>query len=240
MPNIIKSARTLESGFYKIPFKSVDNKDSTSVDVATRVDADESNDTNAMDEAQKIVQDAKQAAQEILSHALLDAEKVRQEAILKGQEEINRKRDALLEEARTILVNAKLVREKIIKVAEPQVIELSFLIARALIRTSLFLEKDVIKDIVAEAILLLSGEESIMVKVNPDDLTVCREHKFYFQEELTDDASIKILPSEDVVKGSCIVQGQYAFVESFLENRFITLREALLKEANDDTRKPSD
>lgn len=239
MPNIIKSARTLEFGYYQLPLKSVSYE---AIAAANDVLCDEKrgqNDPSAEDEADKIIKDAQQRAQEIISQAQLEAELLKEQAIQKGLAEIEGKREALLGDVQTLLANAQHVREEIIRYAEPQVVELSLQIAKALIKTSLFVEADLIIEIVAEAISLLAGEESIMVKVNPEDLAVCREHKLYFQEQLADDGLIKILPSAAVGKGSCVVQGQYAVVEAFLEERFNILRDALLKEASHDPKKPA-
>ncbi|RJX27867.1 MAG: hypothetical protein C4554_03670 [Dethiobacter sp.] len=244
MYKIIKSDRTLESGFYKVPLQqpavAAEDENPPAEDDEILTEAPEDEGYGAHDEAEKIVKEAEEKAQQILRQAHMEAGALKEEALRRGLEEGNRERERLLEEARELMASVRQIREEIIKFAEPQVVELSLRIAKSLIKTSLLFEPGIIKDIVAEAISLLAGDESIIVRVNPEDLGVCRAHKVFFQELLTDDASIKFLPSEEVEKGSCTVQGQYALVESSLQERFNVLREALLKEAKYATQMPAD
>ena len=240
MHRIIKSGSTLESGYYRVPLQQLvlvtEDKRREIEDYGDLGKAPFNQDLNADDEAEVIIKEAREKAQQILSQANLEAEAVKDEAFRSGLEEGSRESGKLLEEARELIACAGMIREEIIKSAEPQVIELALKIARSLVKTNLLVEPELIKDIVAEAISILAGDENIMVKVNPDDLSICRANKDFFRELLTDGSSIKFLPSEEVEKGNCTVQGQFALVESLLQERFEVLRNALLKEASYATR----
>jgi len=225
---IIKSDYTQESGFCNVPLQQLpvlaDDESSFAPGISgmpAKVDS----------EARKLIKEARSEAEEILRQAKVDAEAMKAEAFKKGLEESSKERISLLEEARDVLAAAAQMRIKILSSAEPQVVELALSIAGHLLHTRIHIDPELIKDVVAEAILMLASGESIVVRVNPRDLSVCRSHKEIFQELLADGASIKFLPSEEVKKGDCTVQGQYALVESFLQERFNHIRDALLKEA---------
>ncbi len=235
---IIKSVRTLESGFYRVPLQPLVlvTEDETQKDDEGYGSEPEQETLIVDGEAERIVQVAREEAQKILNQAYLEAEAAKEDAFRRGVEEGASESGKLLDEARELMACVSAIREEIIKSSEPQVIELSLQIAKQLIKTSVLIEPELIKEIVADAVSLLAGDESIMVKVNPDDLSICRLHKDFFRELLTDGASIKFLPSDETEKGSCTVQGQFTLVESFLQERFKILSNALLKEASHATR----
>lgn len=234
MPSFIKSNRTRDMGTYKIPLQRLavvfdeDGMPQTEAEKEAQSFPEEGGSHNA---AAKILEEARQKAVTIVQEGYAAAEKLKQEAYIKGLEEGRAEQEQRLLEAKELVTSATLIRQEIIRAVEPQVVELSLKIAKTLLKTSVILEADLIRDIVAEAISLLAGEESIIVKVNPQDLAVCRNQKDFFKDLLTEDAAIRFLPSEGVEKGSCIVQGQFSLVESNLEERFQVLQEKLLEEA---------
>ncbi len=73
----------------------------------------------------------------------------------------------------------------------------------------------------------MAGEEKVLIKVNPIDVKICRQHKDFFRTFLTEDAGIKFLPDEEIPPGSCRAYGQYSLVESFLQERFNLVKETL-------------
>lgn len=234
MHKIIKSNRSQDSGTYTIPLQKlavVSDEDTTLHEEGqegTEGTMDSPDDPLKM--KKKILAEARQQAGNMLQEAQVEAEKLKKEAMLLGREEGRQEHEQLLQVAQDIMATVTQARGEIIRSAEPQVVELAIKMARSLLKTSVLLEPDLIKDIAAEAISLLAGEDSIVVKVNPQDLNSCRTQKDFFKEFLAEEANLRFLPSEDVAKGCCIVQGQFALVESCLEERFKILEKLLLEE----------
>ena len=232
MYRIIKSERAREAGIYRINLKNLAHD--SDVTMESRNNPDDGSGIRQGEICKndgEILQAARQQAGEILAEARLEGEELREEALTRAREESSREREELLQKAREVIHTASRVRQEVIRSAEPQVVELALKVAKSILKTSVLIEPGLIKDIVAEAVSLLAGEESIIVKVNPGDLSTCREEKDFFKDLLAEDAGIRFLPSEDVEKGCCIVQGQFSRVESILEDRFKILQDKLLEEA---------
>ena len=237
MSKIIKSGLAKDAGIYRIPLQKLvigDECEPAPENEPALVVEDEPS------EADIIIQEAEEAARRILISARNEAEALKKKAEQSAREMLFKERENLLDELRETISLAKRMRSEVIRVAEPQVVELSLMIAQALIKTSLLIKPELIRDIVANAISVLDAEESLIVRVNPDDLEMCRSYKGYLRELMADGTSIKILASEDVQKGGCIVQGEFALIESCLETRFNILKSALLEEAEYVSRSTTD
>ncbi len=183
----------------------------------------------------ELLRKARTEALDILEEAKKKALKLREEAYNEGFNQgekkgmifVEKEKEALLAEAVEILAEAGRLRKMLIKSAEPQIVELALQIAQTLLNAKLKTEKKLIVDMVAEVMILLSKEEKVLIKVNPADVKTCRQNKDFFRTFLTEDASIKFLPDEEVPLGSCRAYGQYSLVESFLQERFKLLKDTL-------------
>ncbi|MDO9574775.1 MAG: FliH/SctL family protein [Candidatus Contubernalis sp.] len=234
MNNIIKAPR--ESGVCQIPLE----KEKLMEPSDQGKDEGEHGIHPPENESFQFIEEARQEAAAIIKKAESEAKSLQEAAYKKGLEtgqaegmaDAQQKEEKILKEAREFLAETVELREMVLKAAESQVVELALQVAEALIHKKLETEKNFVVDIVAEALALVVGEESIMVKVNPDDLKTCCKYKDFFQDIISEGAKFKLLQDENVPQGSCRVFTQDSLVESFLDERFKALKEALLKEAD--------
>lgn len=236
MLKIIKSGSSLEAGLYRIPLQSlVTAQDTDEVSQEEELALSEPQQEQADDakaEAEQILEAAKQEAQAILDQAEATAVELKTEALEQASAEGQVQKEQLVVDAQKLVVEAQYLREEMLRLVEPQVVELSLQIAEAILKTSVSVNVDVIKEVVAEAISLLAGEDSIIVQVNPADIGICRSYKETLVDLLADEAAIKFVPAPEVARGNCIVQGEYALVEANIQDRFSLLQQAMLKEIN--------
>ncbi len=184
-------------------------------------------------------EEMRQEALRIVAAAIQEAENLKQkaftEAFQQGREEglaaAREQMAALIAEAREVLSSAGKIRGEIIRSAEPQVLELALLLAETLLHAKLAIDRRAILGVVAEALAQVAGEEAVMVRVNPDDYAVCRDHRDSFPGFLDDDTGLRFIFDESIPRGSCRVQSKNGQVESILKDRFEILKRALLGEA---------
>ncbi len=226
MTKIHKALCTRESGAYQMPLVLLSEEGKKEVGKEETVLP-----TNPAELLKKAKSEALNMLEEAKRKALKLQEDAYSEGFNQGKKEgmvsIEEEREILLAEAEEILLEAGRLRKMIIKSAEPQVVELSLQVAQTLLHVKLKTEKKLIVDIVAEIMILLAGEEKVLVKVNPSDIKACRQNKDFFRTFLTEDAGIKFLPDDEIPLGSCRAYGQYSLVESFLQERFDLVKDTL-------------
>jgi flagellar assembly protein FliH len=182
----------------------------------------------ARDEARRIRAAAIQEAENLKQKAFADAfQQGREEGLAAAREQMA----AFIAEARQMLASAEKIRREIIKSAEPQVLELALLMAETLLNAKLATDRKAILGVVTAALAQVAGEEAVVVRVNPDDYAVCRDHRDSLPGFLADDAGLKFIFDESIPRGSCRVQSKNGQVESMLSERFEILKRALLGEA---------
>ncbi|UNC91745.1 FliH/SctL family protein [Candidatus Contubernalis alkaliaceticus] len=238
MNKVIKAPR--ESGVCQIPLKKEKEIEKPVEPSGQEKDEGENGAPSPDNMSFQLLEEARQEVKAIINKAESEAKSLQEAAYKKGLETgqaegmaaVQRKEEKILKDARDVLTQTVKLREMVLQAAESQVVELALKIAEALIHKKLETEKNFVVDIVAEALALVVGEESIMVKVNPNDLKTCSKYKDFFQDIISEGAKFKLLQDENVPQGSCRVFTQDSLVESFLDERFKALKEALLKEAD--------
>jgi flagellar biosynthesis/type III secretory pathway protein FliH len=226
--NIFKAPLTRESGVYKVPLQILTVEEFEGSNGGNGSAGCDHDDPLAAEkwEAEEIIRRAEKEAEDLRNAAYIHALNQGKE---EGQKIARQESEKLLEQAHEALTGALKLRETIIKSAEIQVLELAFQVAETLLYAKLEADRNVILNIVSQAISLTVGEENIAVKVNPADFPVCRQNKDFFLEFLTEEARMKFSPDEEIPRGSCRVQAQHSLVESFLQERLETMKRALLK-----------
>lgn len=236
MYKIIKSAVAREAGYYKVPLRQLVIEEVQEKEEPVPVEPEENEPAGPtaeelMEEARQTLAEAREEAARILEAARAEAEAVLNRASETARQEEKSAREKAAAELKDAVLLGDEIRRELIRTAEAQVLELTLKIAESMIKSSLLIAPGIIKDVVARTLRVLEKEESLTVLVHPDDLEACRAHKDEWMELLDRETTVRILPSDEVARGGCIVQGEYARVESSLEEQFRLVREALMEEA---------
>lgn len=242
MYKIIKSAVARETGYYKVPLRQLiieeeapPKQEEPPVLEPEEKEPEGPTAEELLAEARQALEEAQEEADRILAAARAEAESILAKARETAQEELAAAREKAAAELKSAVTLGDEIRKELIRTAEMQVLELTLAIAETLVKDSPLVAPEIIKDIVARSLCVLEKEESLTVFVNPEDLEACRAFKDQWMELLDRETTVRILPSAEVKRGGCIVQGQYARVESCLEEQFRRVKEALLKEAGHGT-----
>ncbi|MCL6458374.1 MAG: flagellar assembly protein FliH [Gorillibacterium sp.] len=149
------------------------------------------------------------------------------EGAVKADEDVRSEYTAMIVEASTVLEHAYLVKEEIIREAEPFLIEISTGIAEKIISHQLSIEPDWIVQI-ARGILARKREKGLVT------LCVAPKHFAYFQDArnelqlvIDSQAELQILPDASVTDHGCVMRTEFGSVDARIDTQLKEIKQAL-------------
>ena len=194
---------------------------------------------DAQQKADEIISAAREEAEGIISQAQSEAEELRsqarQEGVDEGKEEGRQQVADNIEQSFTTLNEAVKERKKIIKDAESELTRLSLKIAEQIIKSEVSLNKDVVLNIVAEAISRVSDRESIIIKVNHDDAEQVKQHRDKITGLVDGIKNLTILEDSLIEPGGCIVETSLGYVDARISTKLSLMEQAFKKVESSDS-----
>lgn len=203
--NIIKAQNTYEKGYRTRPV--IKNQ----VLIARR-------------EAKQIIEQAEEYAQELRQRAEVQSQKKLKQAFEKGTEE------ALLEFEQNLL-QAKEIRERVLREIEKDVLKLAVRLAEKIVGREIDEDNETIKDIVSTALQNARQKERITIRVNPSDLQLVQKNSEQFKTT-AQTKFIDFVADPRIEKGGCLIESEVGTVDARLETQFRVLERALLAQAD--------
>ncbi len=111
---------------------------------------------------------------------------------------------------------------------EPQLVKLAASIASKIIDREASISEDVIKRTVRAALEKTLGEETVSVRVNPNDLEVLKAYRTELLSEFEGLSRIDLVPDETVDAGGCIAQTESLRVDGRLNSQLEKILNELL------------
>jgi len=187
----------------------------------------------AYEKASQIVSQAQLEAQEFMENAQTEIESIRErakeEGLEEGKAEGQQQISELINQALETLNDAIKQRKKIIKDSEGELVRLSLKIAEQIIRSEVSLHKDVVLNIVTEAINKISDRESVIVKVNRDDVEHIKKYKDRIAGIVDGVKNLSILEDSQVDPGGCVVETNLGYVDARISTKISLIEQALGK-----------
>lgn len=185
------------------------------------------------EKASQIIEQAQSEAQEILenaqSEAALRSEKAAEEGLEEGKREGEQKVAEQMAEALDVLNQAIKERKKIIKDAESELVRLSLKIAEQIIRSEVSLHKDVVMNIIAEAISRVSDRENVLIKVSRDDIEQVKSYKDRISGIVDGVKNLSILEDSQIEAGGCVIETNLGYVDARISTKLGLIEQALKK-----------
>ncbi|MDR1867166.1 MAG: flagellar assembly protein FliH [Treponema sp.] len=191
----------------------------------------------ATEEADRIIAEAKQKAQELETSAQGTLEQERKEvyaqATLVGREagytegkaEVTR----LIERVRTVLERAQEERAEILSETEGQIVDLVLLIARKIIKIISESQRDIIISNVIEALRKVKSRSTVNIRVNIADLKLTTDHTREFIALMEGVKDIHILEDSSVDPGGCIIETDLGEVDARISSQLSELESKILE-----------
>lgn len=176
---------------------------------------------DAHQSAHAIIEAAKKQAQELIDAAQVEKEKVFDEAREAGRQQG-------LAQVSEQLVRAKLLQTQVLQQAEKEIVALACKVAEKIIGKDLERSPELVVEICATAIETVRGAQQIVIRVNPKDAAILREHKPRMMELIGRVREIAIKEDADVARFGCIIETDSGTIDAQLVTQLEMLTNVLV------------
>lgn len=199
---------------------------------------DDLNRQEAKDYIESLKEKAQQEVTKILAAAQAQAQKEFEEAKQKGyeagQQAAQKTAGEQSAQALATLNEAILAKKKIIKSSEPDILKLSLKIAEQVIKSEVSLNKDVVMNIVAEAVSKITDREQVVIRVNPSNIEQIKAQKSRLLSLIDGVKNLTIQEDATVDAGGCIIETSLGFVDARIGTKLTAIEEALARVGEDE------
>lgn len=171
--------------------------------------------------AQGIIDAAKKQAQELLDAANAEREKVLAEAREQGRQ------DGLAQVTEQLL-RAKLVHSELLTNAERDIVALACKVAEKILGKDLERSPELVVDLCANAIEDVRNARQMVVRVNPRDAAILREHRARLMEQIGRVHELAIKEDPEVPRHGCIIETDSGTIDAQLATQLEMLRNVLV------------
>ncbi len=184
----------------------------------------------ALHEAESIISDGRSQAEQLTRKAYDEGKSAALQEIQKTfKDNLQKSMDAIQE--------ALDQRSKIIKTAEPDILKLAVKIAMQVIHSEITLNRDVIMNVVADAINKITDREQVIIKVNQTDLDRVKDHKEDIEDMLDGAKNLSIVAEKRVEPGGCIIETKVGLVDARVSTKVEAIESAFMKVYTEDVKK---
>ncbi|MDR0760111.1 MAG: flagellar assembly protein FliH [Treponema sp.] len=187
-------------------------------------------------EADRITSGAKHKAEELALSARTASESGRKKAEVEGREagreagfaegqaEVRR----LIERTRTVLERVQNKRAEILEETEQQVIDLTLLIARKVIKVISESQRTVVISNVVQALRKLKARGNIQIRVNLIDVKLTTEHIKDFIKMVEGANDIQVMEDSTVEPGGCVIETDFGEINARISSQLAELEDKIL------------
>jgi flagellar assembly protein FliH len=157
-----------------------------------------------------------------------------QEAFQKGADAERRQADedlagicSALSEA--ISVVSKL-RERIVRESEDDLLSLAFMLAKKIVRQEIKHDRQILVQLVSEALREFPEKHDIVVSLHPEDYKVITSNRDLFLAGIGDDRQITLKSDEATTLGGCVVESSTGVIDARIEAQLDEIYKGLIEE----------
>lgn len=148
-----------------------------------------------------------------------------------GQQELEAAKKEQVEHfersVRTLLESMQAEKERLIRKAEPQLIDLACAIAGRIVRKEVEQDSSTVLSIVQKAIDLATAKDQLLIRLNPADIEWVREHSGQLMASHDELGEIHFEQDPRIERGGCIIETKVGNVDARLERQLGELRRNL-------------
>jgi flagellar assembly protein FliH len=163
-----------------------------------------------------------------------ELEKRIEEAFIKGSEEERRQADedlagicGALTEAVSIVSR---LREKIVKESEEELLKLAFLLAKKIIRQEVKHDRQIMAQVVSEALREFPEQHDIVICLHPEDYKVISSNRELFLAGVGNERQIILKPDDAMTIGGCVVESSTGVIDARIEAQLDEIYRSLVEE----------
>jgi flagellar assembly protein FliH len=156
------------------------------------------------------------------------------EAFSKGVEEERKQADEDLAGICSALAEAVSIvsrlRERIVKESEEELLKLSLLVAKKIIRQEIKQDMQVMTQMVSETLKEFPEQHDIVVCLHPDDYRVISSNRELFLAGVGNDRHVTFKPDEALTSGGCVVESSTGMIDARIEAQLDEIYRSLIEE----------
>lgn len=111
------------------------------------------------------------------------------------------------------------LREKVLRESEQDLLRLSVAIAEKIIRRQIGLDREIVENVVTEALGCVSQRDQLVVRLNPADHALLKAGSSELLADLLNERKVTLLPDEEVTSAGCIVETEMGIVDARIESQ---------------------
>ena len=174
--------------------------------------------SKAKAEAESLLQNARQQMTQWKENAYAEGYRVGEN---KGHESLH----AAIAQAQAVLKAALDSRKEIVEGSESEVIGLILEIAKKIIRKEVETDKNIILNVVRDALHRLGGRARALIRLNSSEVDALKNNWNKLSEMV---AEIQIIPDDTITPGGCMVSSQIGSIDARLDTQFDNIATSLL------------
>jgi len=252
---IIKSDEVSDILLQVLPLRCLSNVNNTQFDEGEDTAAQEEGidvRDEAVAQAEEILNKARAAADEVISQAKLDGEKIKQEALRQarleseqikqeaqrsafdqgyrdgyreGTAKAQEEGEAIRRMAMDVLKQAEESRRRTLESLEGDIIDLAREIAEKLLSAQLSLDPESVFNVAVESLRLVADRLHVVIYISPAELALYEKRKDELLNILPAKAELQVITDDSIQPGGCRIETEHGRVDATVETR----RKALLK-----------
>jgi len=148
------------------------------------------------------------------------------EGVQYGKKEI----EPLLNKFEDALTELENVRKRVYQMAEKEAVDLSLAIARKIVGNEISINKNVITNIVREALKKVEGHDSIKIKLNPSEIKIISDAGTEFESVVNCFNKIEFSTDDSISAGGCIIETDIGDIDARIEKQFKVVEDAFKME----------
>ena len=174
--------------------------------------------------AEEIISDAQKTAASLLEQARLEAESIRQEAYARGRAQAEDELCRAVDTAHMILDEVSVWREKAVQHSDELIIDMIQKIAHLMFDEGVVLSNVALQRNLNKVMKMAQAIGDLRIYLNPKDLSNLDPEWKRFQESLMS-KKIQIIPADSILPGGCYVQGEMGVVDAQVETQLAAILE---------------
>ena len=173
-------------------------------------------------------------AEELLASARSEAEKIRLEALERGyrdgQEQAAAENEQMKRQAEEFMEAVQADRDAFFARIEPKVVKLAVEVAEKILRHQVSAQPEVVLEIAKSALSQLRDDESVKLRVNPEDAALVKANK----DELDKVRQSEIVEDRRVERGGCVAESPGGKLDAQIKTQISQVTRIFAEAASDD------
>jgi flagellar assembly protein FliH len=147
------------------------------------------------------------------------------EGFTQGMTEVQR----LIARAHLMLERIQDKREAILNDTEQQMIDMTLLIARKVVKTISTSHKEVVAENIREALAKVKSRGNIIIKVNLSDLELSSQRLEEFTRQVENGGTIVVQEDSTIDPGGCVIETDFGEIDARIANQFAELEARIVE-----------